>query len=109
TPVKKAIGIGPKEAIMNRRLVGTVVGIFVCATVTAHGQSHHSTKQKVGGQGHGSSSQSTNMYMIYPPPTPQEKRRIHQAGDLARTAAAALDAGQYREAEADARESLSLD
>lgn len=93
---------------MNKRMVGTAVGAFVCATGLALGQLYQSSRQSAEEPGHRLSSQSGCLYCIYPPVTPQEIRWIHRQGALARAAAAALDAGRYEEAEADARQSLAL-
>jgi len=94
--------------MMDKRIVGTTVGVFVCATGLALGQLHQSSRQSGGGTAHHLSSQSGSLYQIWPPVTPQEIRRNTRCGDLARAAAAALDAGRYEEAEADARQSLAL-
>ncbi len=75
-------------------MIGGTLGIFLCATVIALGQQHHSTGQSLG--------------MAITPETPAQRAKEDEKWRLSQAAVAALDAGQYAEAESDARQSISM-
>ncbi len=80
----------------NKWMIGGAVSIFLCATVVALGQQHRPNKQSVSGG------------MCIAPLTPAQKAAEDEKWRLDQAALAALDAGRYAEAEADARQSISI-
>jgi len=76
-------------------MIGGALGIFLCATVVAMGQQRQHNGQGVG-------ADMTILRL-----TPAQKAKIEEIGRLDQAAVAALDAGQYSEAESDARQSIS--
>lgn len=78
----------------NRWMIGGTFGVFLCAAGIALGQIHHPARQSMG--------------MTPAPLTPALKARQDEKWRLDQAAVAALDAGQYAEAEDDARQSASL-
>ena len=80
----------------NKWMIGGALGIFLCATVVALGQQHQPNGQSVGAG------------MTLPRLTPAQKAKEDEKWRLGQAAVAALDAGQYAEAESDARRSISV-
>ena len=78
----------------NRWLIGGTFGVFLCAAGVALGQIHHPIGQSI--------------EMNPAPLTPALKARLDREGRLDQAAVVALDAGQYAEAETDARQSISV-
>ena len=77
-------------------MIGGALGIFLCATVVAMGQQRQHNGQGVG-------ADMTRFHL-----TPAQKAKEDKKWRLDQTAAVALDAGQYAEAEADAQQSISI-
>ncbi len=74
--------------------IGAAFGVVLGIAGGALGQLHQPTKQHIGG--------------VKAPLTPQLKADLAEISRLDTMAAAALDAGQYEEAETDARQSISI-
>lgn len=85
-----------EETIMdkNRWVIGATFSIFLCATGCSLGQLHHPIGQSVA--------------MTPVPLTPALKAREDKKWRLDQAAIAALDTGEYAEAEDDARQSIAV-
>jgi len=86
---------------MNKQISIAALGVLFCATAIALGQSYHPT-----GHVHHSVGQSLGANPA--PLTPAQKAKEDEKWRLDQAALAALDAGQYAEAEADAQQSISV-
>jgi len=78
----------------NGWVISGTFGVFLCAAGIALGQTHHPLGQSVG--------------MNPAPLTPALKARLNETWRLDQAAIVALDAGEYAETEADARQSISV-
>ena len=79
---------------MNKRMIGATSSAFLCAAGGALGQYHHDNQRSVRAN--------------FTPVTPPNKAKMDEMARLTDTAAAALDAGRYAEAEDNARQATSL-
>ncbi len=86
---------------MNKQASVAALGVLFCATAIALGQSYHPT-----GHVHHAIEQSVGANPA--PLTPAQKAKEDEKWRLDQAALAALDAGQYAEAEADAKQSISI-
>lgn len=80
----------------NKWMIGATPGVFLCAMGCALGQLHHPIKQVV--------SRGATLA----PLSPAQRAKEDKKWSLSQAAVAALDAGEYAEAEADARQSISI-
>lgn len=99
---------------VDKRLIGTAIGVFLCATGAVLGQIHQRSYRVAGVYiphvvGRPEDLYTPHLWGSYIPPQPPSFQaatmRIYR---LDMVAAKALDAGQYAEAEDDARQSISL-
>jgi tetratricopeptide (TPR) repeat protein len=92
---------------MDRRITGIVFCALLWVSGGVQGQNEKSSSHRpdtASDSSHGLESLHTPVI----PVTPQQEARMRRLGELGEAAAAALDDEQYAEAEADAREALSI-